>query len=229
MKKILVTGEHIFSPHPQYEVTSIPIFDYHKISVDLSILKPTPQWIIFTSPRSVRFFSEILLDAQEELPLEIQIACIGNETSEVAQYEGYEVDFFPVDAGSEGFLEEFEALLANVTEKPKVVIVQAKKGRNLLQQKLSALGCMVTSLEVYEKTPRVNLKNILEEKPLKNFDLVLFTSPSSFEAVQSVSEIAKDSPIAAMGTFTSAHLTAQGYIHKILPNGDFERLEELLC
>lgn len=229
MKKILVTGEHRFSPHPQFEVTSIPIFSYHKIPTELSILKPIPQWIIFTSPRSVRFFSEILLDNQEELPLEVQIACIGNETSDVAQFEGYEVDFFPEDAGSEGFLAEFEALLENVTEKPKVIIVQAKNGRNLLQKKLSMLGCKVFSLEVYEKSVRVELKKDLKDKPLHNFDLVLFTSPSSFEAIQSIQPIPKEAAIAAMGAFTSSHLTTLGYAHKVLPSGDFKRLEELIC
>ena len=72
-----------------------------------------------------------------ELPIETQVACVGESTAAKASDAGFNPDFFPTEPGSEVFLEEFEDMVSNTQDKPRVLIVQAEKGRVKIQEGLN--------------------------------------------------------------------------------------------
>jgi uroporphyrinogen-III synthase len=59
--------------------------------------------------------------------------------------------------------------------------------------------------------------------------MILFTSPSSVEAFTSCFKIPRDMRVGSIGRFTAEHLVRKGIRPHLLPNGDFERIGEILC
>src|SRR4051812_5678316 len=103
--RVIVTGDRDdWTPAevggPTIHFKSVPVLEYERLPVKEELLerlmdqKPV-EWIIFTSPRSVRFWSETLLEKGYELPVETRVACLGERTSQVAGEDGYTVDFCP--------------------------------------------------------------------------------------------------------------------------------------
>jgi len=242
-KKIIVTGEHNDSGnrYPSSDKfgntllwQEVPVLNFERLPVDEKLVtemaKKPFDWIIFTSVRAVRFWSEILLEHNTDFPVETQVACIGETTAHAAEMDGYTPDFFPTEPGSEIFLEEFEDLLSNRSEKPRVLIPAALGGRTTISDRLRMLGCEVVRLPIYKTTPRDDISAHLSQKDLEEAALVLFTSPSSVDAVSALFELNTKVTVGSMGTFTSDHLNKKG-ISKVLvlPEGDFQKVGDILC
>jgi uroporphyrinogen-III synthase len=239
--RILVTGEHddLDSRFPTelghrglpLEWVSVPVLNYERLPVDPELLKSLvespPDWIIFTSQRGVKFWAELLLEAGVQFPIQTQVAAIGARTAEVANQEGFTPDFFPTEPGTEKFLEEFEDLLGNTSLKPTVLIPMAEGGRPTLREKLGDLGCKVNWVALYRSTPKENLDVSATE--VETADMILFTSPSSVEAFTKHFPIPENVRIGSIGRFTSDYLSKRGIESNQLPNGDFERIGEILC
>jgi len=240
--KIVVTGENrdleenIPSSNMDPEVTfhwvQWPVLEFKKLSVGPEVLsrvveKPF-EWIIFTSPRAVRFWTETMVEAGLDFPLETQVACIGESTSEVAGGDGYTPDFYPTEPGSEKFLEEFEDLVSNNTQKPTILIPMAEGGRVKIAERLSELGCSVTVVPLYKTQTRSNLSSSIPNGSLEGVGALVFTSPSSVEAVLSVASIPQSAKVIAIGTFTQDHLNKRGISSHLLPGSSFERIGEVL-
>jgi len=242
-KKIIVTGEHNDSGNRYPSVDrdgnvllwqEVPVLDFEKLPVervffDKMVEKPF-DWIIFTSVRAVRFWSEFLLENGIDFPIETQVACIGETTAHAAEMDGFTPDFYPTEPGSEMFLQEFEDLLSNRSEKPRLVIPAALGGRTIISDRLKLLGCEVLRLPIYQTVPRTDIQSHLSQKDLDEAALVLFTSPSSVDAVSALFDLHGKVKVGSMGSFTKNHLEKKGISEVLLlPEGDFQKVSEILC
>lgn len=237
--RVIVTGDrddwNMVAPAdggPEVEWQSVPVLQYERLPVPADLmdrlsLKPV-EWIIFTSPRSVRFWSETLLESGYELPVETRVACLGDRTAQVASEDGFTVDFSPKEPGTDGFLEEFEAGTRAVHQ--SVLIPAAEGGRPKLKERLSQLGFEVTWLPLYRTMPREDIAESLSAEDLQKADAIVFTSPSSVDAIMEQVQVPPDIRVLAIGGFTGHHLEKKGFVRpRLLPNGDFSRIGEVLC
>lgn len=241
--RILITGEHddLATRCPSklptgeaLEWVQLPVLQFERLKVDPDIVERLIQkpmdWILFTSQRSVQFWSEVLMENGVDFPLETQVACIGEQTAEVAGRDGFNADFYPTEPGTEAFLAEFQDLMSNSPIKPSVFIPMAEGGRTTIRDRLKELGCEVLSIPLYRSSPRKDLGVDLSEKELEKFNLILFTSPSSFDAFSRAFRVPGEVKIASLGRYTAAHLVNKGLSdQKQLPDGDFQRIGEVLC
>ncbi len=231
--KVIVTGDHKNWETPDdIDFKFIPVLEYKRLDVDPKLISEAVErpfdWILFTSPRAVQFFTETLVAQESDLPVETQVACIGESTCEAAEMDGYTPDFYPTETGSENFLKEFEFMISNNLSKPRILIPGSSQARPLLKQKLSELGCEVITVATYDTFPKDNIAELFSQKDLSESQLFLFTSPSSVDAVLSNISLPSHLKIAAMGSFTKESLDAKGFQNAmLLPQGKIENLGEL--
>jgi uroporphyrinogen-III synthase len=211
----------------------LPVLRFEKLPVDPGVIeklvKKPVDWILFTSTRSVRFWAETLMEKGVDFPAETQVACIGEHTAQIADQDGFTADFYPSEPGSEKFLEEFESRLENGSEKPSVFIPMAEGGRTTIRDRLRALGCEVNTLPIYRTLAREDASKQMTQEEISRAALVLFTSPSSVDAFMKNFALPPAEKIASLGNFTAEHLKTCGIANpKVLPEGDFQRIEEVI-
>ncbi|MCB9254398.1 MAG: uroporphyrinogen-III synthase [Bdellovibrionaceae bacterium] len=196
-------GEHAL------EWTILPVLEFERLPVPESIFDSLSgyDWLIFTSPRAVQFWTEALLEAGTEVGPETRIACMGPRTAEVASNDGYTPDLVPEKPGTEGFIEAFGPL---DLEEKKILIPQAEKGRGEIESPLRAAGAVVTTVPLYRTRPRKPIPWVART-PLDSMDLLIFTSPSSVRAVVSQFEVDRGRPVACLGDYTAVALRAEGF------------------
>jgi uroporphyrinogen III methyltransferase/synthase len=209
-----------------------PVLDFQKIEIAKEVLSKVTdkpfEWIVFTSPRAVHFWTETMVEAGIDFPLETQVACIGESTSDVASSDGYTPDFYPTEPGSEVFLDEFEDLIKTNSQKPSVLIPMAEGGRLKIAERLAELGCAVTVVPLYRTKSRANLASSVPGGSLEDISVVIFTSPSSVEAVLGAVQLPQKAKVVAIGAFTREHLKKRGIDSQLLPGSSFERVGEIL-
>ncbi len=234
-RRVLVTGDRddwasVGTASGAVEFISVPVLEYARLPIRMELLehwlvqKPA-EWIVFTSPRAVRFWSEVLLENGFEFPVETRVACVGSRTAEVASEEGYCVDFAPRQPGTEGFLEEFE----KVTSPASVLIPAAAGGRLKIRDRLQRMGYEVTWTPLYETRSKSDIAHGVSAQSLETANAIVFTSPSSVDAFLDAFQLPENVRIIAIGGFTGKHLESKGYVRpRLLPGGDFSRIEEAL-
>lgn len=238
--RIIVTGEHEETSFPTRMPDgtlliwrSVPVLRFEKIPVEKKIvealIKDPVDWIIFTSERAVRFWGELLMEVGVDFPVETQVACIGEHTAKIADMDGFAPDFYPTGHGSEKFLEEFEGLLSGNLDKLSIFLPMSDGGRTTIRDRLVELFCKVTTIPLYRTLPMADISNLLSSEELEQADLIVFTSPSSFDAVTKSLVLPRGVKIAGLGRYTCSHLKAKGLSHRMLPDGDFQRIGEILC
>jgi len=238
--RILITGEHdepasfpksLPEDGRELEWISLPVLRFERLPVAPELVerlvhKPM-EWIVFTSQRAVRFWSDCLMEHGFDFPVETQVACIGEKTAQVATQEGFTPDFIPSQPGSEFFLEEFEEVIGR--NRPSVFLPMAEGARLTIRNRLRDLGCEVKSLPLYRTLPREDLRQAFDEKQLQQTQCLLFTSPSSVDAFTNVFTIPPKVIIASLGYYTARHLEQKGFSdQRMLPAGDFQRIGEVL-
>lgn len=239
--KILVTGERdgvgafptALPDGTPIEWSTLPVLAFERLPVapdlvERLILKPA-EWAIFTSSRSVQFWTEELLAAGWDFPLETRVACIGSRTADAAAEVGLTPDFVPARPGTEGFLAEFEPMIKRKPVRPTVFLPMAEGGRPTLEARLKKLGCEVLRLPLYRTRTLEDLSERMTQERLNSYTLILFTSPSSVDALMHNFALTPEVSLAAIGTFTADYLQNQGLgARKVLPDGDFARIAEVL-
>lgn len=239
--RVLVTGEHddlLDGSTPdigdrRVEYVQVSVLDFERIPVDRSVMDQliaNPyDWIVFASNRAVSFFSECLLDLGVKFPLETQVACIGQRTAEAAALDGFNADFFPTEPGTEKFLAEFESMISNTAKKPRLFFPVAEGGRTVVAERLKALGCEVTMVPFYRSVARADIGDWITKETIDSCHMLMFTSPSSYEAFTKVFQIPAGAQVASIGNFTASYLKEKGLPDvAVLPAGDFRRLKEIL-
>jgi uroporphyrinogen-III synthase len=236
--RVIVTGEHEglpkFSEGKPLEWKELPVLDFQRLPIAGDLLQKIEnepfEWIVFSSPRSVRFWSETLLEHGMDFPIETQVACVGEETADAAGWDGFTADFYPTEAGSEKFVEEFRELVSNNSVKPTVFIPMAEEGRPFLREKLTEMGCPVTAVPLYRTLLKENVQEHFSQQEFASYHALLFTSPSSIDAFLKNYSLPTHLKIIAIGQFTAAYLKKKGIECRVLPEGGrFETIAEVLC
>jgi uroporphyrinogen-III synthase len=101
--------------------------------------------IVFVSANAVRFGAALLEQSRE-----LNLAAIGPATARSLNQAGYRVAVQPDDYNTEGLLNH--PRLQHMSGR-KVLLIQGRDGRMLLQQELERRGAVVTALTVYERVP----------------------------------------------------------------------------
>ena len=211
--------------------SSAEVLAYERLPLDKTLLQrvaDTPfEWILFTSRRAVEYFAAALREAHLVLPIETQVACIGERTAQEASDVGFTPDFYPTTPGSEAFLAEFQEILVLQQTRPTVIIPAAEGGRMLIPQQLREWGCAVTMAPLYRSQPRTDAAMQLSKAGIADAAAVLFTSPSSVNAVLDTTALPPNVANFAIGTFTQAALEKRGLavaatveagaLHSLLP------------
>lgn len=113
--------------------------------------------LIFVSANAVRFAFPLLPD---ELPLNMQIAAIGEATAAALEDHGLPANLLPEKRFDSESLLALDAL--QDMQGRQVIIVRGNAGRELLKQELEKRGATVAYAEVYERhLPRRNTDNLL--------------------------------------------------------------------
>lgn len=240
---VLVTGDHedwlataperLAGSERTLRWESVEVLQFERLPLAADLLERVAtapfDWIVFASRRAVRFFAETLAEKGLTLPLETQVACIGERTAQAADTDGFTPDFFPVDPGSEGFLREFEELLLNRSDRPTVFLPIAEGGRLAVAQKLREFGCTVTVAPLYRTTPHADLPARLAKIDWSRLDAILFTSPSSVEAVLGTQKLPERLQVFALGAYTAERVKAHGVpVAGLLREGQMDALRAVL-
>ena len=101
--------------------------------------------VVFVSANAVRFGAALLQQSRE-----LNLAAIGPATARSLNQAGYRVAIQPDDFNTEGLLNH--PRLQHMSGR-KVLLIQGRDGRMLLQQELERRGATVTALTVYERVP----------------------------------------------------------------------------
>ena len=170
-------------------------------------------WIFFTSKNGVlNFFKQLSdLKGSTALPENIKIAVIGNRTASELDYYGYAPSFISQGNTSEDFLTEFYK-----TVNPKNQRILLSLG-NLADDKLSnrlSKENEVNRINVYQtdKPKSVN-DSVLDLIKHEKYDLIVFTSPSTFYNFCSFYEQDKIQHLkmASIGSTTTKAIEEAGY------------------
>jgi uroporphyrinogen-III synthase len=222
--KVLVTGEHDGLPKLQVRGEAVEWIEFPVIRFEATEVPPEakswifsepPQWIIFTSPRSVEFWKR----AMGGLPKGSRLAAIGRSTADCL---GGAAAFVPKQSGSEGFLAEFAG--PQVRKGVRILIAGAEGGRTWLGEKLTEAGAKVDRLPLYRTLPREDVPPIPPDVAI-----VIFTSPSSVEALLGARTLPKGASLVSLGKFTSETLARRGLgPFREIPDGDWTRVGEVL-
>lgn len=139
-------------------------------------------WIIFTSKVTVEtFFSFLPSDSVTSLP---KIAVIGKKTEQLLRKKGVNVEFTPSAYVAETFVSEFSPY---VHRGMNILLPKGNLAREYIADSLRADGAKVDEVVVYETfMPEENRTMLSEMMAAGNFDILLFTSPSTVDHLMDV-------------------------------------------
>lgn len=167
-------------------VISLPMLEILATQLDakdIEVIKNTEKydWIFFTSKNGVVNFFKHLIDVKgtSELGKQVKIAVIGSKTAAELDYYGYSADFV-----SEGNTSEEMLIRFNKEYNPKGLKIMLALGNLADDKLLRSLGNdnEVKRINVYQTLkPKDADSAIIETIVQDNYDLVVFTSPSTFQ------------------------------------------------
>jgi len=158
-------------------------------------------WVIFTSSNGVEHFFRRLDACGHDARLlgKAQIAAIGPATNDALKQHGLRADLIPATSISESVA---DALIQR-SPAAKVLLIRATKGREVLQQQLTAAGWQVDTIPVYQTVADTGnadeVRRLLSEGAI---DWVTFTSSST--VTHFVNAIGSDAIKAHRATFQVA-------------------------
>ena len=176
-------------------------------------------WIIFTSANGVqRFFDRLFASGRDARALQkAKIAAIGSSTAARLRTYGLLADAVPQEFRAEGIL---HALEGQVQAGTRILIPRAQQAREILPEKLRALGAVVEVAPVY-KTVAAEADGAALAEQLRSgeIDCVTFTSSST---VTNLLEILGDAAalqqvqVAVIGPVTAETCAKHGVVPDIV-------------
>jgi len=199
-----------------YEIPTIKtvIFKNEKTSEILKNLDKY-HWLVFTSENGVKYFLQILFE--EGLDLRIfggkKIAVIGTGTENAFKKIGIIPDLVPKENYTqEGLVEAFSQI--KISGK-NILLIRAKKAREVLLKGLKKLGANVEILSVYETVIPEDSKEKLILALKEGVDVVTFTSSSTvknfFTLLGNNKDLLKNIIFASIGPITTKTLKEYGF------------------
>lgn len=174
----------------------------------------TYKWLILTSVNGVEYFFDRLLKAGKDSRAlcGVKIAAIGSATADALKGYGITADLIPSAYKAE---ELADALAADTKAGDKLLLARAKVARNVLPERLRALGAQVDVVTAYETVADCqNKEELLEALESGEASLVTFTSSSTVTNLLDVLGDKKDLldkvALAAIGPVTAETLEKHG-------------------
>ena len=174
----------------------------------------TYKWLILTSVNGVEYFFNRLQKAGKDSRAlwGIKIAAIGSATAEALKGYGITADLIPSAYKAE---ELADALAEDTKAGDKLLLARAKVARNVLPERLRALGAQVDVVAAYETvTDCQNKEELLDALESGEASVVTFTSSSTVTNLLDVLGDKKDLlnkvALAAIGPVTAETLEKNG-------------------
>jgi hydroxymethylbilane synthase len=200
------------------KLLSLPMIEIIPSPIEVSISENLSKldqfdWIFFTSKNGVvNFFKQLIeIKGDTVLPAKIKLAVIGTKTGLELEYYGYAPTFISTENTAADFLKSFE-----VTYTPHNLNILLSLGNladNTLEDHLSTKNS-VQRINVYQTIkPASADQEILKLLKTDQYDLIVFTSPSTFEFFSSFYDptlIAKLRMV-SIGSVTSAAIQKAGF------------------
>jgi len=126
-------------------------------------------WLVFSSANGVEYFLGRLLDTGRDLRAlgSIKIAAIGPATSEALRQSRLRADLTPDEFRAESLAEALIEAAGKNASTPRLLIVRASRGREVLAETLSAVGCTVEQVVAYRsldvETPDSEVAALLKQ------------------------------------------------------------------
>ena len=191
----------------------VPPADFAPLDKAISEID-TYKWLILTSVNGVEYFFDRLLKAGKDSRAlcGVKIAAIGSATAEALKGYGITADLIPSAYKAE---ELADALAADTKAGDKLLLARAKIARNVLPERLRALGAQVDVVTAYETVADCqNKEELLEALESGEASLVTFTSSSTVTNLLDVLGDKKDLlnkvALAAIGPVTAETLEKHG-------------------
>lgn len=174
----------------------------------------TYKWLILTSVNGVEYFFDRLLAAGKDARAlcGVKIAAIGSATAEALKGYGITADLIPSAYKAE---ELADALAEDTKAGDKLLLARAKVARNVLPERLRALGAQVDVVTAYETVADCqNKEELLEALESGEASLVTFTSSSTvtnlLEVLGDKKDLLNKVALAAIGPVTAETLEKNG-------------------
>ena len=169
-------------------------------------------WLFFTSRNGVTHFFRQLIDltGSSELPASLKVAVVGVKTASELEYYGYSPAFTGISHGSAEMAAEF--CHTHHPKNRKILLALGNLADDTLKTILGAHN-QVDRINVYETgEPKSVDDAIIQRIKDEQYDLILFTSPSTFHHFSTFvdSSMLKSLKIASIGTTTSRAIQEAG-------------------
>lgn len=169
-------------------------------------------WLFFTSRNGVAHFFRMLIDqtGSSELPVSLKVAVVGVKTASELEYYGYSPAFTAVSHGSADMAAEFCS--THSSQGLRILLALGNLADDTLQHALGAVN-LVERINVYETSePKHVDEGIIQKIKQGQYDLLLFTSPSTFRHFSTLvdSKVLESLKIASIGTTTSRAIRESG-------------------
>jgi len=213
------TADNSFEKHLQengFTVLSFPTIEisFQKPIFDFNTLKDFTH-VVFTSQNGVIGFFQYI----DKTPLsnDIQIVTIGKKTAKTVEQFGYKSHIISKGNTAEDLAQELRNDYLKKTN--SILLVVGKKAGTVIEQTLQDF-CFVKRIEVYDTLqPQSFPQETLDAISTECFDLVTFTSPSTFENFITTTKISPEKligKIACIGTTTAGKVTELGFEPNII-------------
>lgn len=169
-------------------------------------------WVFFTSKGGVSSFFKQLIEVNGDttLPKQLQIAVIGEKTALELEYYGYKASFISSGNNSEEFITEFKSTLD--LKNQNLLFILGNLANDYLIDQMKQ-GNNVKRINTYQNNcPSKIDSSILNHLKTNEYDLIVFTSPSTFNNLIKFidHDVLKTLKIASIGSTTSKAITNAG-------------------
>lgn len=169
-------------------------------------------WVFFTSKGGVSSFFKQLIEVNGDttLPKQLQIAVIGGKTALELEYYGYKASFISSGNNSEEFITEFKSTLD--IKNQNLLFILGNLANDYLIDQLKQEN-KVKRINTYQNNcPSKIDSSILNQLKTNEYDLIVFTSPSTFNNLIKFidHDVLKTLKIASIGSTTSKAITNAG-------------------
>jgi uroporphyrinogen III methyltransferase/synthase len=173
-------------------------------------------WLVFSSATGVDFFAERLRQAGlRPQSLTCRLASVGTGTAERLETIGMSPDVVAAPSHAEGLA---ESMRMELRPGERVLWVRPEAARPVLAERLASLGAEVEGVAFYRTIVAPGAAAVAESVRRDGFDVVVFTSPSTFlkllDADPKGREAAREAlarcALVAIGPITAAALEREG-------------------
>ena len=170
-------------------------------------------WLFFTSRNGVANFFKHLIDliGSSELPSALRVAVVGVKTASELEYYGFSAAFTGKKHGSAEMASEFCEVIQPKNQ--KILLSLGNLADDTLKNRLSADN-LVDRINVYETCEPKQVDPLVIKRISDGaYDLILFTSPSTFNHFNALIDISLigQLKIASIGTTTSKAIREAGF------------------